>query len=134
MKCLYAKNKESAMLWHRRLGHINYQSLKNMRDGAVSGIAFEDDEEIMNCKICPIRKQSRLAKKGVNEDGTPKQRMVIDYKKINEHTISEKYPIPDVNVILSNLRKAKVFSTIDLESGFHQIQMKESDIKKQHFR
>ena len=72
-------------------------------------------------------------KKGINDDGTPKQRMVIDYKQFNEITISDKHPIPDTNVILSNLGEAKYFSTIDLESGFHQIHMQETDIEKTAF-
>lgn len=59
--------------------------------------------------------------------------MVIDYKKLNEKTIAYRYPIPDCNVILSNLGKARFFSTIDLESGFHQILMKEADICKTAF-
>lgn len=43
-------------------------------------------------------------KKGFNEDGTPKQRLVIDYKNLNELTITDKYFIPETNVILlSNL-------------------------------
>lgn len=74
-----------------------------------------------------------VPKKGINEDGTQKLRMVIDYKKLNENTICDKYPIPDCNVILSNLGTAKYFSTIDLESGFHQILMKEEDIEKTAF-
>jgi len=43
--------------------------------------------------------------------------------------------IPDARpvVILAYLGKAKYFSTIDLESGFHQILVKDSDIKKKHF-
>jgi len=39
----------------------------------------------------------------------------------------------DPSVILSNLGKAKYFSTIDLESGFHQILMNEPDIQKTSF-
>jgi len=39
----------------------------------------------------------------------------------------------DPSVILSNLGKAKYFSTIDLESGFHQIHMNEPDIQKTSF-
>jgi len=36
----------------------------------------------------------------------------------------------DPSVILSNLGKARYFLTIDLESGFHQILMKESNVEK----
>jgi len=74
-----------------------------------------------------------VPKKGFNEDGTPKLRLVIDYKKLNENTIPDRYPMQDPSVILSNLGKAKYFSTIDLESGFHQILMNEPDIQKTSF-
>ena len=60
-------------------------------------------------------------RKGQNPDGTPKQRLVIDYKKLNKQTIPYRYPIPNTNIILSNLGKSKYFSTVDLESGFHQV-------------
>lgn len=55
------------------------------------------------------------------------------HKKLNENTVVERYPIPDCSIIFSNLGKAKLFSTIDLESRFHQILMKESDIEKTAF-
>lgn len=48
-------------------------------------------------------------------------------------TIDDKYPIPDIKMILSNLGKGKVFSTIDLKSGFHQILMAETDREKTAF-
>lgn len=39
--------------WHRKLGHINLNALKNMRDGAVIGINFKDDgTNLKNCEIC----------------------------------------------------------------------------------
>jgi len=66
----------------------------------------------------------------VSEDGTAKLRLVIDYTKLNENTIPDRYPMQDPSVILSNLGKAKYFSTIDLESGFHQILMNKTYIEK----
>jgi len=74
-----------------------------------------------------------VPKKGFNEDGTAKLRLVIDYKKLNENTIPDRYPMQEPLVILSNLGNAKYFSTIDLESGFHQILMRETDIEKLRF-
>lgn len=58
-----------------------------------------------------------VPKKGIDENGKPKRRMVMDFSKLNAHTIKDRYPIPDINLTLQNLGKAKVFSTIDLESG-----------------
>lgn len=74
-----------------------------------------------------------VPKKGVNEDGTQKQRLVIDYQKLNSKTIADRYPMPDTNMILGNLGKARYFSTIDLESGYHQIMMVEGDKEKTAF-
>lgn len=74
-----------------------------------------------------------VPKKGQNPDGKPKQRMVIDYRKLNKKTIFDRYPIPETNMILSNLGNARYFSTIDLESGYHQIRIKESDKEKTAF-
>lgn len=74
-----------------------------------------------------------VPKKGFNANGKPKHRLVIDFQKINQQTITDKYPIPDINMTIQNLGKAKIFSTIDLESGFHQILIKESDREKTAF-
>ncbi|GBP12805.1 Retrovirus-related Pol polyprotein from transposon gypsy [Eumeta japonica] len=72
-------------------------------------------------------------KKGLDENGKPKRRMVIDFRKLNEHTITDRYIIPDVNVTLQNLGKAKYFTTLDLESGFHQIKIRKEDREKTAF-
>ena len=74
-----------------------------------------------------------VGKKGVNEDGSPKYRLVFDYRKLNGITISDRYPIPESSVILSNLGNAKFYSTIDLKSGFHQILLEEKDREKTAF-
>lgn len=81
-----------------------------------------------NSPICTV------PKKGVNEDNNkPKRRMVIDFQKLNSQTITDRYPIPDINMTLQNLGRAKLFSNIDLESGFHQILIRESDREKTAF-
>lgn len=74
-----------------------------------------------------------VPKKGTTEDNKPKRRMVTDFQKLNSQTITDRYPIPDINMTLQNLGGAKLFSTIDLESGFHQIIIKESDREKTAF-
>lgn len=74
-----------------------------------------------------------VPKKGIDSNGKPKRRLVIDFQKLNDQTITDKYPIPDINMMIQNLGKAKVFSTVDLESGFHQILIKEEDREKTAF-
>lgn len=74
-----------------------------------------------------------VSKKGLDEHGKQKLRMVIDFRKLNEKTTPDRYPIPDTSIILANLGKSKFFTTLDLKSGFHQIILQEKDRKKTAF-
>ena len=62
-----------------------------------------------------------------------KWRVVIDYRKLNEISNGDSYPLPNITEILENLGHAKYFSVIDLKSGFHQILMDPKDADKTAF-
>ena len=68
-------------------------------------------------------------KKGLDETGMQKKRLVVDFRKLNSKATSERYPIPDTMVIMSNLENGRYFTTLDLKSGFHRINLKEGDRK-----
>lgn len=72
-------------------------------------------------------------KKGYDEQGVKNKRLVVDFRKLNFKTIDDKYPIPDITAILTSLGNGKIFSTLDLKSGFHQIQLAENDREKTAF-
>jgi hypothetical protein len=59
--------------------------------------------------------------------------MVIDYRTLNDKTIGDAYPLPNITEILEQLGSAKYFSVFDLALGFHQIPMHESDAQKTAF-
>lgn len=53
------ESNKSMELWHRRLGHVNPLYLKKMKEGGVSGISFEGNEQSISCIACCKGKQSR---------------------------------------------------------------------------
>ena len=52
-------------------------------------------------------------------------RPVIDYRQLNKNTIIDSFALPNINEILNSLGGAKVFSTLDLKSAFHHIELEE---------
>ncbi|BBH03785.1 transposable element gene [Prunus dulcis] len=66
------------------------------------------------------------------KDGT--MRLCIDYRQLNKVTVRNKYPLPRIDDLFDQLGGAKVFSKIDMRSGYHQLRIKEEDVPKTAFR
>lgn len=65
--------------------------------------------------------------------GQKKWRLVVDYRKLNEKTVDDRYPIPNIDEILDKLGRSLYFTTLDLAKGFHQVEIADSDIHKTAF-
>jgi hypothetical protein len=49
-------------------------------------------------------------------------------------TVKNKYPLPRIDDLFDQLKDEKIFSKIDLRSGYHPVRIKEEDINKTTFR
>ena len=61
-------------------------------------------------------------------------RLCIDYRQLNRVTIKNWYPLPRIDDLFDQLRGARVYSKIDLRTGYHQLRVRDIDIPKTTFR
>ncbi|GFV48800.1 transposon Tf2-6 polyprotein [Trichonephila clavipes] len=60
-------------------------------------------------------------------------RLCIDYRKLNAITIPDKYPLPLMDVLLHDAKSTAFMSTLDLKSGYHQVEVNPADQDKTAF-
>ena len=69
----------------------------------------------------------------VPKHGTTELRMCIDYRALNNVTVKDRYPIPSMRDLYSKLAGKRIFSTLDLRSGYYHIEVKPEDRPKTAF-
>jgi len=63
-----------------------------------------------------------------------KLRMCVDYRKLNDITIKDRYPLPNISELQDRLAHAKIFTALDLRDGYHLVRIKKGDEWKTAFR
>ena len=87
------------------------------------------EQEIIQLSCSPWASPVVMVKK---KDGTP--RFCIDFRKLNDVTVKVAHPLPRIDVTLEALKGAKLFSTLDLKSGYWQVSIKEEHKNNTAFR
>jgi hypothetical protein len=102
----------------------------------------EVEEEIIDKEALELHKKGVIRRAWTSSYNSPmmvvkkkdgRWRSVIDYRRINELTIKEPYPIPRADEAFDALRKAKLMTTFDLTWGYWQTPLAEEDKKKTVF-
>lgn len=91
------------------------------------------DQNIIKPSNSPWSAPVWVVPKKIDASGQKKWRIVIDYRRLNDVTINETFPIPLISDILDQLGHSKYFTTLDLVSGFHQISLNPADSEKTGF-
>ena len=99
-----------------RPAEIHNEEILKQTDKLLESNFIEDSDSPFNSPVWIVPKKP-------DEKGNKLWRMVIDYRQLNEKTISDAYPLPNITHILDQLGGAQYFSTLDLASGFHQVKM-----------
>jgi transposase InsO family protein len=90
-------------------------------------------DKIIRHSTSPWNAPIILVKKKEDASGKQKWRLVVDFRKLNEVTVGDSFPLPLISEILDALGKARYFTTADLASGFHQVPLREEDRHKTAF-
>nr|GEU61664.1 putative reverse transcriptase domain-containing protein [Tanacetum cinerariifolium] len=61
-------------------------------------------------------------------------RMCINYRELNKLTVKNRYPLPRIDDLFDQLQGSRVYSKINLRSGYHQLRVREEDFPKTAFR
>lgn len=109
-----------------RYPEIYKNEVHNQIDTMLKNGIIRESSSPFNSPIWVIEKRLDASKK-------KKYRIVIDYRKLNEKTIDDKFPLPLIDQILDRLGRACYFTTLDLANGYHQIEMDPVDIPKTAF-
>lgn len=116
---------------------MNNPSTKTYRYQYVHRQEIQIDEMLTTGVIRPTESPWSspvwIVSEKADASGIKKWHMVIDYLKLNEKTISNKYPLPNITDILDTIGKANYYTVLDLASGVHQIEMHPDSVAKTAF-
>jgi hypothetical protein len=70
----------------------------------------------------------------VNKKPGEPRRMCVDFRGINDITIKNRYPLPNIKELQDRLSNAKWFTALDLRDGYHLIRIKKGEEWKTAFR
>ncbi|KAL4104432.1 hypothetical protein QTP88_019733 [Uroleucon formosanum] len=105
--------------------NMKNQNLKgnNNTSGNNEQIEQMERDDIIEKSMSPFNAPLLLVKKKADASGKEKFIIVIDFRALNNVTINEFHPLPNITEILDQLGQSQLFSIVDLKSGYHQISL-----------
>ena len=136
---VFSKNEEDLGLTHLNEHCIDTQGAKPIKQPfRCTPMAFQNEEKAVIDKFkkqgvireshSPWASPILLVRKKDNS-----VRPVVDFRALNKLCKFDAFPIPKVDDCLDSLSGAKIFSTVEMTSGYFQVPVKETDIPKTAF-
>lgn len=97
------------------------EAIKNQVDEMLGDDVIQPSQSAWASPVVLVRKKDNTL------------RFCVDYRKLNNVTKRDVYPLPRIDDTLDRLRDAKFFSSLDLKSGYWQIEVDERDREKTAF-
>lgn len=108
--------------WPYRYGPLQKDEIERQVEQMLSDGLIQQSRSSLAAPVVLVHKR----------DGS--WRFCVDYRRLNEETVKNKFPIPLIDELLNELQGASFFSKLDLRAGYHQIRMYGPDIHKTAFR
>ena len=105
-----------------RLSQLELRELKQQLDQLLRDEKIKSSTSLYDASILFAKKKN------------DKLRICIDYRALNSQTIQNRYALPRIDELFDRLHEAKIFSKLDLISGYYQIAVKPKDHHKTVFR
>ena len=104
--------------------------LKNVIDDEIKELLEND---VIQESVSPYNSPMVVVPKKKGPDGREKFRVCFDYRKLNEVTIEDVFPMPNLENILNSIKGVKYYSVLDMSKGFHQLLLNPRDRHKTSF-
>ncbi len=107
---------------HHRIPPGRYEEVKNHLQDMLACGAIRHSKSSWSSNVVLVRKK----------DGT--LRLCIDYRKLNQRTVRDAYQLPRIDETFDKMHGSLYFSSLDLQSGYWQVEMHEDDKPKTAFQ
>ncbi|KAL4082984.1 hypothetical protein QTP88_028314 [Uroleucon formosanum] len=92
-----------------------------------------EQENIIQPSESPWNAPLVVVPKKPDANGKPQFRVCVDFRRLNQLTIGDAFPIPRIDEILDQLGRSRYYTTLDLASGYHQVPIRPQDCEKTGF-